>query len=443
MVYSRRTANRDAPVPDPFPELWRGRAPAWVLAGHLKRAGHCVAVATFYGGGPLEHDLVRQGVPIHSLGKRSRWDVPGFFWRLIRMVRRMNPAVVYGFLGSANILTVLIKPLFPSVRIVWGVRACNMDLRQYGWLDRLLFRIECALAGFADRIIVNSKAGRDYVVNHGFPTDKMVVIPNGIDTERFKPNLSARSLVRQAWGIGDDEFLIGLVGRLDPMKDQDTFVRAAGLLVGLRPAVRFVCVGDGPAERRRALEALADELGLGERMLWKGATSDIAPVYCALDLLTLSSAFGEGFPNVVAEAMACGTPCVVTDVGDASLLVGETGLVVPPRDPDALCKAWGKALAWSGDERAARGRQARERIVRQFSVDRMVEATLKELELIADTRLIVATLHPTIGATRRIGMRARRSRSIRCQSSGSTVLRVRFGREGRSTSRACPRPGSA
>lgn len=353
-----------------------------VLASRLKRVGHSVAVATFYGGGPLEQDLVRQGVPIHSLGKRSRWDVPGFFWRLIRLVRRVNPAVVYGFLGSANILAVLLKPLFPSVRIVWGVRASNMDLGHYGWLDRLLFRVECALARCADRIIVNSMAGRDYVAEHGFPTDKLVVIPNGIDTEGFRPDPSARRLVRQDWGIGDDEFVIGLVGRLDPMKDQETFLRAAGLLARQRPDVRFVCVGDGPATRRQVLAALAEDLGLSGRMLWKEAVREIAPVYCALDVLTLSSAFGEGFPNVVAEAMACGTPCVVTDVGDAGRLVGETGLVVPPRDPDALCKAWGEALAWSEDERAARIRQARERIVRQFTVDRMVEATVKELELV-------------------------------------------------------------
>lgn len=165
------------------------------------------------------------------------------------------------------------------------------------------------------------------------------------------------------------------------MKDQESFLRAGGQPVRVcqRRVSRAPAGLGGTCSRARA-----------GRMLWKAATSDIAPVYCALDLLTLSSAFGEGFPNVVAEAMACGTPCVVTDVGDASLLVGETGLVVPPRDPDALCTAWGKALAWSGDERAARGRQARERIVRQFSVDRMVETTLKELELIADTRLRMA-----------------------------------------------------
>ncbi len=357
------------------------------LAGRLKQGGYPMEVATFYGGGALEKDLARQGVPIHSLGKRSRWDVPKFLWRLIRVVREVNPAVLYGFLGSANILTVLLKPLFPSLRIVWGVRASNMDLGHYGWLDRVLFRIECALARFADLIIVNSVAGRDYVAALGFPKDKLMVIPNGIDAERFKPDMLARDRVRKEWGIGEREFLIGLVGRLDPMKDQETFVRAAALLVRQRPDGRFVCVGNGSADRRRSLERLANGLGVGTRMLWRDATPDIASVYCALDLLTLSSAFGEGFPNVVAEAMACGVPCVVTDVGDARMIVGEIGLVVPPRDPEALCKAWCVALAWTADERAARSRQARERIAAQFTVERMVEATLRELGRVASRSL--------------------------------------------------------
>ncbi len=357
------------------------------LASRLKQAGHSVEAATFYVGGPLEGNLTKHGIPLHPLDKRSRWDVPGFFWRLIRVVRRVNPAVLYGFLGSANILTVLVKPFCPSIRVVWGVRASNMDLGHYGWLDRLLFRIECVLARFADLIIVNSIAGRDYVTAQGFPKDKLVVIPNGIDVERFQPNPSYRDRVRKDWGISEREFLIGLVGRLDPMKDQETFVRAAGLLIRQRQHVRFVCIGDGPAERRRSLERLADGLGVGTRMLWKDATPDIASVYCALDLLTLSSAFGEGFPNVVAEAMACGVPCVVTDVGDAAVIVGEAGLAVSPRDPEALCKAWCVALAWTAEERAARGRRARERVAAQFTVDRMVESTLRELERVTGRSL--------------------------------------------------------
>jgi len=360
-----------------------------MMAAGLKASGVPVRVATFYEGGPLRDELTRHGVECRSLKKRTRWDVVGFLWRWIQMARDCRPSVLYAFLGSANLMAIMAKPWLGHAKIVWSVRASNMDLGQYGWLDRILFQLECSLARFADRIIVNSTAGRDYVAARGFPKDKMVVIPNGIDTERFRPNPSSRERMRKEWGIGGHEFLIGVVGRLDPMKDQETFVRAAGVMGRQRQDVRFVCVGNGSDERRQALERLAEGLGLGKRILWKEAISDVATVYCALDLLTLSSAFGEGFPNVVAEAMACGVPCVVTDVGDSRMIVGETGIIVPARDPAALSKAWSMVLEWNAEKRALMSRQTRERIVRHFNVDRMVEATLKELEQVAGKSLAV------------------------------------------------------
>src|SRR5437773_5818393 len=122
------------------------------LATALQHKGESVAVATFYPAGPWRKNLETAGVPLYSLGKRGRWDFR-FFFRLIRLVREKRPAILHGYLGTANILTVLLKPLFPGIRIVWSVRASNMDLSRYGWLDRLLYRLECVLSRFADLII--------------------------------------------------------------------------------------------------------------------------------------------------------------------------------------------------------------------------------------------------------------------------------------------------
>jgi glycosyltransferase involved in cell wall biosynthesis len=335
----------------------------------------------------LESGLTDAGVPLHILGKQSRWGVVGFLWRLARLVRSSCPAILHSYLGTANILAVLMKPFSPRMKVVWGVRASNMELGHYGWLDRVLYWMECRLSRFADLIIVNSHAGREYAVAQGFPRKTMVMIPNGIDTQRFCQDGAARARVRGEWGVADQECVIGLVGRLDPMKGHQTFLQAAMLLARERSDVRFVCVGDGPSSYRETLRMLAEQRGLDKRILWVPASDSMPAVYNALDLLTSSSTFGEGFSNVIGEAMACGTPCVVSDVGDASMIVGETGLVVPPRDPEALCKAWCEALAWTAEECASRGRQARERIAQQFSVDRMVKATLKELELVAGRSL--------------------------------------------------------
>ena len=232
------------------------------------------------------------GVRVGGLDKRGRWDLLGFLSRLVRLLREEKPDTLYAFLGSPNILTVLLKPLFPRTRMVWGVRASNVDLDRYDWLARLSYEVERRLSRFADMIIVNSRAGMDYAVANGFPKNRMVVIPNGIDTERYCPEPEARPRVRAEWGVTEDEKLIGLVGRLDPMKDHPTFLRAASLLSQERDDVRFVCVGDGPAGYRRELRMLAESLGLVQRLTWAGVRKDMPDVYKSLDMVSSSSAYG-------------------------------------------------------------------------------------------------------------------------------------------------------
>jgi glycosyltransferase involved in cell wall biosynthesis len=267
-----------------------------------------------------------------------------FALRLVREVWRLKPRVIYGFLGTPNILTALLKPILPRVGVVWGVRASNVDLYRYDWLLRLSYRIECWLSRFADLIICNSRAGLEYAVAQGFPRERMTVIPNGIDTERFKPDMLAGMRIRAEWGIADNEILIGLIARLDPMKDHSTFFRAAALLSRERTDVRFVCVGDGPKPYQSALYDQANKLGLDERLIWAGARNDMPAIMNALDIATSSSAYGEGFSNTIAVAMACGLPCVVTDVGDSALIVSDFGEVVPPAIPDALYKGFHRML---------------------------------------------------------------------------------------------------
>jgi glycosyltransferase involved in cell wall biosynthesis len=202
----------------------------------------------------------------------------------------------------------------------------------------------------------------------------MIVIPNGIDIETFCPDREAGLRVRHEWGVGEHELLIGLVARLDPMKDHPTFLRAATLLARQNCSVRFVCVGGGPQDYEEKLRSLASELALNGKVIWAGARSDMPTVYNALDI-ACSSSIGEGLPNAIAEAMSCGLPCVVTDVGDSARLVGEARQVVPPSDPEAMAAAWADLLNLSPEERSALGMQARERIVREYSVAQLARRT--------------------------------------------------------------------
>jgi glycosyltransferase involved in cell wall biosynthesis len=203
----------------------------------------------------------------------------------------------------------------------------------------------------------------------------MVVISNGIDTERFQPDSEAGAKVRSEWGISEKIILIGLVGRLDPMKDHPTFLKAAALLCKEREDVHFVCVGIGSEHYTLELQQLTSELDISEKVIWAGGRSDMPTVHNALNIASSSSSYGEGFANVIGEAMACGVPCVVTDVGDSAWIVGDTGIVVPPKNPEALAAGWNSLLNLAVTERVALAEKARKTIVENFSLRNLVQKT--------------------------------------------------------------------
>jgi len=350
------------------------------LAKGLRQRGHSVAVAVFYGGAVLEPELIAADVRLCHLHKQKRWEFFSFLWRMLKLTLQERPDFLYSYLPEANLPAIILKPFCRFLRVVWGIRASYMDLRRYDWTARLIFRAECLLSRFPDLIIVNSLAGRDYHRQHGIPDAKMTVIPNGIDTDRFRPDKPARARIRLEWGISGQEWLIGLVGRLDPMKDHQTFLQAAALLASQMKDVRFVCIGDGPEPYCSQIKTLSKNLGLEGRLIWAGARNDLPSIYNAMDILTSASAFGEGFSNVIGEAMACGVPCVVTEVGDSARIVGETGMTVPPGNPEKMARAWQTLLKIIQDRQDPIGARARERIVSKFGVDVMVEKTAAALQ---------------------------------------------------------------
>lgn len=333
-----------------------------------------VCVFVFYAGGALYQELESAEVQLTSLGKRGRWDVFGFIIRLIRALRKEQPDVVYSFLDTANVISTLLRPATGRARLIWGVRSSYVDWQRYDWLARRTYTLSARLSRFADAVIVNSQAGRRFHTEQGYPKESTVVIPNGVDVRSFCIDPGARATARREWKVAEDELLIGTVGRLDPMKDHPNFIRAAAIFTEQYGNVRFVCVGDGESDYVAGLKQLVSELNIQNRLIWTGYRHDLVNVYNALDIVTLSS-YGEGFPNVVAEAMACGRPCVVTDVGDCAWLVGKTGIVVPARDEVALAGGWEKMMGRLATDREAIGRNARDRIKEHFDSTLLVERT--------------------------------------------------------------------
>ncbi len=346
------------------------------LVKALDKSRFKVTVATFYDGGGLWSELENlPGVRLVSLGKKGRWDVPAFVWRLARLVRAIRPEVLHGYMGIANELCSLMGWLYGG-RVVWGIRESSRPPTQYDWLSRWSGRAGAWLSRSADVIIANAHAGQHHCLESGFFAERITVVHNGIDTERFQPDRAAGRALRAAWGVADDELLVGLIARLDPQKDHRTFLRAAALVVNQRPKVRFVCVGNGPAAYTRELSLEAHQLGLNGCLRWVPAANNVQEIYNALDLATLTSMNGEGFPNVVGEAMACGVPVVVTDNGDAAFVVGEKEQVVPCGQPAALAAAWLRVLALNPAARVRLGARQRARIEDHFQIRHLVEKTL-------------------------------------------------------------------
>lgn len=294
-------------------------------------------------------------------------------WRILRTER---PDVVQTWMYHADLVGGVMALLAGIRNVVWSIHHSTHEPAKTSRTTIWVTQLNAWLSRWIPKaIVVVAERAKEVHAALGYVAHKMVVIPYGYDLNRFRPDPEARARLRGEWGVPEGVFLVGMVARYDPQKDHANLLAALAQLRDLD----FWCVlvGRGLTPENREIMDLVRRYALGERILLLGPRSDIPAVMNALDLHVLSSAFGEAFPNVVAEAMACGTPCVVTDVGDASLIVGETGWVVPPRDPVALARAI--RTAWEewhtrGEAWGRRQEQARARVAERFSLERMVEA---------------------------------------------------------------------
>lgn len=297
-------------------------------------------------------------------------------WLLVRVLAATKPEVVQTWMYHGDFLGGVVARLANIRRICWGVHHTVLEPGKSSRLTNLIAKLNARLSGWVpDAIVCCAEKARAVHAELGYRRNKMVVIPNGYDLERFRPDAQVREKLRGDWGIGSKTFLIGMVSRLDPQKDHENLLNALQVLAGR--GVPFVCVlvGAGLGEDNDRLVAVVEKKGLARHVRFLGQRADIPAVMSALDLHVLSS-MSEAFPNVLAEAMACGTPCVSTDVGDASVIVGDTGWIVPARDGGKLAEAVLRAYEEHECESRWKERQAaaRARVESNFSVERMVQA---------------------------------------------------------------------
>ncbi len=324
--------------------------------------------------GPVSEKIRQLGISVRSLGMKPGKPDPVSLVRLVRWLRQDRPDMLQTWMYHADLLGGLAGRLAGRIPTAWGIRHSDPRTHGYGPFTSITVTICARLSRWIPkRIVCCSEVSRQSHAAIGYAEDKMIVIPNGVDLDRLKPDPAARRQIRQALGIPDDAPVIGLVGRFHPQKGHHNFVQAARLLSSARPSLRFVLCGEGVTWANRNLVTWIDEAGIRDSCRLLGRREDIPQLMASFDLATSASSFGESFANVVSEAMSCGVPCVVTNVGDSAHIVGSTGMVVPPRNPVALAQAWDRMLDLGRERLTETGLSARERIQEHFNLPRIVD----------------------------------------------------------------------
>jgi glycosyltransferase involved in cell wall biosynthesis len=337
------------------------------LLKHIDRTHFDNQVISLIPAGVVGDQIRTLDIPVNSLGMRSGHFSLRAILQLINIIRRERPDVVQTWMYHSDLMGGMAGYL-TRTPVVWGIHntalapglvktntiwVVNLNSRLSRWLPRQI--ITCSEAA--------SKVHQDI----GYFSRKIIVIPNGFDLGVFKPDPAARISLRHEFSLPPDTHLIGLVARFDPLKDHHNFILAAGQFHQHHPQAHFILCGERVSETNSTLTAWIESNGIRENCHLLGRRNDIPRVMAGLDVNTLSS-IGEAFPNVLGEAMASGIPCVSTDVGDAAEIIGDTGVLVPVSNPQALADGWGKILLMKPEERTNLGERARSRVQQNYDI---------------------------------------------------------------------------
>jgi glycosyltransferase involved in cell wall biosynthesis len=322
--------------------------------------------------GPRLREL---GIPVVALGADSAVGAVRLLPRLWRRLRTWRPEVVQTWMYHADLAGGVAARLAGCRNVVWGIRHSNLDREK--WTTRRVARWCATWSGIIPRAIVcNSEVAAGIHQKLGYRSDRFRIIGNGIDLERFAPDPAAREGLRQEWRAAPGELLLGMVSRWNRQKDFGNLLAALRILHDRGLSFRCVLTGTGMDGNNENLRTLIQEKGLAAQVLLTGPRNDVPAVMNALDVHILSSR-GEAFPNVVAESMACGTPCIVTDVGDAAQIVGDPNRLVPVQAPELLAEAvWRLRGELARDGRESIGARCRARMAERFGLERMTQAYL-------------------------------------------------------------------
>lgn len=354
------------------------------FAGSLQATAFKPSVLSLMAPGVVAKHLGDQGVPVGTLGLGESELALKAIVGLRRAVASSDADILHGWMYHGNLAASLGAIMHRRQPVLWSIHHSiddvSVEKKRTQWVIRLLARCSKSVAAisYCSRVSANQHEAL------GFDPLKRAVIPNGVDCSVFRPDDAARPGLRKRFGIPDGRLIIGNVARAHPMKNHGGFVRVLANLRDEGFDVHGLIIGAGheSAEAQR----IACETDMHDRLTMPGPMSDIDKLLPGIDIFMLSSAWGEAFPLSVAEAMACGVPCIVTDVGDCRWLVGDDALVSAPQDVDALSAVLRRMLQLEPNERQQLGLAGRRRVLEKFSLEKYTESHLALYEAAISSR---------------------------------------------------------
>lgn len=343
------------------------------LVSSMDRDHFSSRIISLGGKGLVGDEIEATGIPVTACNMPSGRLSIGGLSRLVGALRRDRPDIIQTWLYHADFLGGGIARFMGAKHVLWNIRHGNLDpaknKRRTLWVVKANARLSRLIP---ERVICNSRQAINAHTAMGYDPARFTLIPNGFDCETYKPSDTDRRTVREELGIPSSALLVGLVARLDPQKNHPGFIEAARLIGVCRPDVHFLLAGKGVSLAEPELGVRITAADLPGRFHLVGERRDIPRLTAALDVAVCAS-FGESFPNAIGEAMACGVPCVVTDVGDCAEIVGTTGFVVPTGDMVTLADRVEQLLGMAAADRQRLGALARDRIIAHYSLERITE----------------------------------------------------------------------
>ena len=344
------------------------------LVGAMDRDRFTNMVYSMTPPGLVANKIRELGVEVNSLEIRQGSPDPRAISRFAAAVRAWKPDLIQTWMYHADFLGGLVGKAMGDIPVIWNIRGSEF----HGTYNRINSFLTWSCARMSSRvprrIISCSDCGRLVHEKLGYDASKTIVIPNGFDLARYQPQADAARYCSDHFGIPTEADVLVVVGRYHPQKDHKTFLEAAAIVRRSFPETHFVLCGDGMTAENATLTAQAAHAGIADRLHLLGRREpDQLTRIMARSILVSSSRFGEGFSNVIGEAMACGATCVVTDVGDSAFIVGDTGVVVQPGSPEGLASGIARVLSMTGEARASLGSAARQRIENEFTIEAIVQ----------------------------------------------------------------------